>query len=128
MKKAISWFEIPVEDMARAKKFYEHVMDVQLVPGDPIDGMEMACFPMKSPESSASDAKSFGARVKYKHHTPSKDGVVLYLSSQDLEVELGRIDNSGGKVVSPRTSIGKWGYMAYFIDTEGNKLALHSSK
>ncbi len=122
---AVNWFEIPVTEMARAKKFYGALLDVELmdlpVPGD--GNSEMAAFPWTE------DAPfSAGALLKSEGYEPSTNGTIVYFHCDDLGVELARIEENGGKVIVPKTSIGEHGFIAQFIDTEGNRVALHSAK
>ncbi|MFD1316019.1 VOC family protein [Namhaeicola litoreus] len=120
----VGWFEIPVTDMDRAKKFYETVFNVKISIHD-MGGLVMGWFP------NAEDANSFGSSgslVKHKDfYKPSKDGVLIYFSSGDVDNELGKIEKSGGTILHKKTLISdEIGYMAVFIDTEGNRIALHS--
>lgn len=121
---AISWFEIPVTDMPRAVHFYEQVFGIKLelhANGD----HKMAWFPMHDGIGAA------GSLVLHpEFYRPSKDGVLIYFSSPsgDLSNELIRIDPAGGRVVVPKESIGEHGFIAIFLDTEGNRVALHSRK
>lgn len=118
---AINWFEISVTDISRAKKFYESILGIEL-PLDNMMGMEMAFFPYEPGSGKAS-----GALVKSDMHKPSADGVKIYLNGNpDLSNALGKVEAAGGKITMPKTSIGEVGYMAFFIDTEGNSIALHS--
>lgn len=121
----VGWFEIPVTDMNRAVRFYEKVFEVHLV-RKPMGGLDMAWFPGKLGVTGAN-----GSLIHHpRHYSPSStDGVLIYFTSQagDLEQELGRVEGAGGKVLQPKTLISKEiGYMALFLDTEGNRLALHS--
>ncbi len=119
---AVNWFEIPVKDMSRAKKFYSSVFNKELMDMNNPE-MEMSAFPWKD------DAPySAGALVKCEGYEPSKVGTVVYFRCDDLENELGRIEANGGKTLVPKTSIGEHGFIAHFSDTEGNRVALHSEK
>jgi predicted enzyme related to lactoylglutathione lyase len=121
MKNAISWFEIPVQDFDRAKNFYEIVFDAQM------DVMEMgetisAFFPADLQNGVG------GCITKTDGHEPSTNGVLVYLNGgDDLSIPLNRVEAAGGKVILPKTDIGENGFMAYFLDTEGNKVAFHSN-
>ncbi|MCP4437488.1 MAG: VOC family protein [Aureispira sp.] len=112
------WFEIPVTDMSLAKKFYETVMDTTLEVNN-FGGFEMAIFP----HSTVGCALCIG-----EGYEPSTKGVTVYINANpNLETILGRIEAAGGQIVLPKTEISpEHGYMALFIDTEGNRLALHS--
>ena len=123
---AIGWFEIPVTDMERANKFYETVLDVKL-DRNQMGPLDMAWFPMTDKSYG-----SAGSLVCYpEFYTPSSNGVVIYFTahSGDLNNELSRIEPAGGKVLQPKTKISdEYGFMALFIDSEGNRVALHSQK
>jgi predicted enzyme related to lactoylglutathione lyase len=120
MKNAISWFEIPVENFERAKNFYEAVFQADM----PV--MEMgeaisAFFPADLQEGIG------GCIIKTDGHEPNTNGVLVYLNGgDDLDVPLSRVEAAGGKIILPKTSIGENGFMAYFLDTEGNRVAFHS--
>jgi predicted enzyme related to lactoylglutathione lyase len=119
---AINWFEIPANDINRAKTFYESIFDIQMESSNMM-GMDMAFFPYDPGSGKAS-----GCLCKSQMHTPSQQGVVVYLNGNpDLQKVLGKIEAAGGQVVMPKTKINDdIGHMAFFIDTEGNKVALHS--
>jgi hypothetical protein len=121
---SINWFEISVTDMNRAKKFYETVFDIKMETMNMM-GMDMAFFPAE-----AGNGKASGGLVQSPQHKPSVDGVKLYLNGNpDLSIALAKVEKAGGKVVMPKTKISdEVGYMAFFIDTEGNAVALHSQK
>lgn len=122
----VGWFEVPVNDMNRAQKFYEEVLDVKLerhLMGE----TDMAWFPMREDGQGAP-----GSLVKHPDfYIPSADGVVIYFTahSGDLNNELARVEPAGGKVVQDKSKISdEYGYMAIILDTEGNRVALHSGK
>lgn len=119
----INWFEVSVSDMARAKKFYEAVFNVQLQEMEMM-GMLMAFFPGENMSGKVS-----GGLVQGPMHLPSMDGAKIYFNGNpDLSDALGRVEDAGGKVTMPKTKIADdIGYMAFFIDTEGNSVALHSN-
>ena len=116
-----SFFEIPVSDFERATTFYSGLFDVKLE-GLEVHGTTMAFFPRKSPEAGS------GAIVCGDGYTPSTNGVVLYLDGgRDLASRLNKVEKLGGKVTVSKTRISdEAGYFAQFIDTEGNRMALHS--
>ena len=117
---AINWFEIPANDFNRAKKFYSTILNTTLNDMKGIEGMHVAAFP-------AEDNSTTGAVVSSEHHQPGQSGSLLYLNAgNDLSTALNRIESAGGNVLMPKTSIGEHGYIAQFIDTEGNRVALHS--
>src|ERR1700756_1951689 len=118
----LNWFEISVSDIARAKKFYETIFSIQMEEMEMM-GMKMAMFPYDP-----MGGKLSGALVQSDMHKPSADGVKVYFNGNpDLDVALSKVEAAGGKVAMPKTKIGDdIGYMAFFIDTEGNAVALHS--
>ena len=122
MKTAVAWFEIPVVDFNRAKKFYEAVIDESLTDYPmPDPNMLYSVFPYQEGQGVG------GALIKHEECKPSVDGVTIYLpGGDDLSPSLSRAEKAGAKVVIPKTSIGENGFMAQFIDTEGNRIALHS--
>lgn len=121
---ALNWFEISVSDIKRAKKFYETVFEIEM-PVQEMMGMQMAFFPAEN-----MNGKVSGGLVQGPMHKPSADGAKIYLNGNpDLSKALGKIEAAGGKVTMPKTKISDdIGYMAFFSDSEGNALALHSNK
>jgi len=121
---SINWFEISVADIKRATKFYESIFSIKMEQQEMME-RKMALFPAEN-----MNGKVSGALVKSAQHKPSTDGIVLYLNGNpDLSIALGKIEKAGGKVVMPKTHISDdIGYMAFFADTEGNRVALHSNK
>jgi len=120
---SLNWFEIPAKNIKRSKKFYESIFGIKMEEME-MNGMQMAFFPWKE-----GSGKANGGLVQSDMHKPSKDGAVIYLNANPkLDKVLAKIDKSGGKVVMPKVKAGDFGFMAYFIDTEGNKVALHSNK
>ena len=119
---ALNWFEIPVTDMGRAKHFYQRAFGIHMEDMN-MPGMDMAGFPMDM-----GNGKVSGALVKSEYHKPSADGVTIYLNANpDMTDVLQRIESEGGQIVMPKTQITPdIGYMAFFIDSEGNRIALHS--
>jgi uncharacterized protein len=117
---AINWFEIPVNDFARAKAFYETVLGIAIQP------MEMG--PTMMGFLSSDQNAVGGAIVKAEGCTPAADGTIVYLNGgDDLAPMLARVASAGGSVVIPKTDIGSgFGFFAHFMDTEGNKVGLHS--
>lgn len=118
----VTWFEIPANDLGRAKAFYEHVFGVELSLND-FGELKMAWFPMKEGVSGAT-----GTLVQSPAYTPSHAGALLYFSVEDIEEILHRVEEKGGKVLSPKKNIGEYGFVAHFEDCEGNRVALHSTK
>ena len=121
---ALNWFEIPVTDTARAKKFYETILDIPMETRD-MNGMEMTFFPF---DPTMQSGKISGALVKSDMHKPGMDGAVVYLNANpSIQTVADKIEPAGGKVIMPKTHISEEvGYMAFFIDSEGNRMALHA--
>jgi uncharacterized protein len=122
MTNAINWFEIPVTDFTRAKKFYETLYGAEI--------MEMP-FPNGKYGMLPSDMQNGvgGGIVQGEGFEPSTKGTIVYLNGgDDLSTPLSKVEDAGGKILMPKTSIGGNGFMAHFLDTEGNKIALHSMK
>ncbi|NQZ44484.1 MAG: VOC family protein [Flavobacteriaceae bacterium] len=120
---SVSWFEIPVTDMQRAKKFYETVLDIEIAVHD-FNGTLMGWFPFAQGKPGAS-----GSLIQHPewYKPSSSDGVLIYLSSSDVQQELDRVEAAGGQVLKPKTMISESvGYMGVFLDSEGNRMALHS--
>lgn len=120
MNNPVGWFEIYVEDIARAKAFYEAVFGLRLSPLES-PGMEMWAFPMQPGGGGAS-----GALVKMPGFPSGGNSVVVYFSCADCAVETARAAKSGGKIQKEKMAIGEYGYIALIIDTEGNMIGLHS--
>ncbi len=120
---AINWFEIPATDINRAKKFYETIFDIEMNTIE-IMGFEMAFFP----SSDNMQGLVSGALVKGDMHKPSLEGPIIYLNANpEIQLIIDRIEANGGKILTPATLVNEQvGYMAFFIDTEGNRLALHA--
>lgn len=119
-KSSLNWFEIPVENFERSVGFYNSILGCQMHEEE-IMGSRMAFFPMEDPGIG-------GALIKSDRMKPSTEGTVVYLNGgDDLNHILDRVEPSGGKVLVPKTKItDEIGYFAEFLDTEGNKVALHS--
>lgn len=120
MHNPIDWFEIYVQDMERARAFYNQVFQVQLERIDTPD-LEMWGFPMDGERYGAS-----GALVRMPGFAPTGNGVMVYFKCKDCADEAARAAGSGGSVVKPKFSIGKYGHIALVKDTEGNMIGLHS--
>ena len=118
----VGWFEIPVRDMDRAKKFYDAVFDISISVHD-FGGLLMGWFP-NDPEKSGAT----GSLVLHEMYIPSAtDGALIYFSCKDVDTELSRVEGASGEIVKPKTQIGEGhGFMALIKDTEGNRIALHS--
>jgi uncharacterized protein len=123
-KNVISWFEIPATNLDRAQKFYEAIFGVQLVAMD-MPQLKMSMFPMEDPMTGIGGAICL-AEGFYK--PSATDGPLIYLNANpDLQFVLDKIEAAGGKIVVPKTQISpEYGHMAVFVDTEGNRIGLHS--
>ncbi len=116
---AINWFEIPVTNIERAVQFYNAVLDIQLELMGAM-GATTAFFPYETDGVGGSLTMGDG-------YVPSQTGPVVYLNGgQNLSTVLDRVAAAGGEVLLPKTGIGENGYIAFFLDTEGNKIGLHS--
>lgn len=123
MANAINWFEIPAKNFARAKSFYETILGVAIMEM-PHPTMKYGMFP-----ADMQNGHVGGGLVEGEGFEPSVNGTLVYLNGgDDLAVPLSKVEAAGGKVILPKTSIGQNGFMAYFMDSEGNKVALHSMK
>ncbi len=120
---SLNWFEISVSDIKRASQFYETIFSIKMDHMEMM-GMKMAMFPFDDKSGKAS-----GCLCLSDMHTPSMDGVKIYLNGNpDLNSALSKLAAAGGKIVMPKTKISdEVGYMAFFIDTEGNSVGLHSN-
>ena len=121
MVNTLNWFEIPATDFERAKTFYAKVLEAQIYV-DPNPNMQYAYLPSDPKKGGFGGAIACG-----ENFVPAMTGTTVYLDGgNDLSVPLGRVESAGGKVTLPKTSIGNNGFIALFIDTEGNKVGFHS--
>jgi uncharacterized protein len=120
----VGWFEIPVSDMDRAIAFYQKVFGITLERHQ-MGTLDMAWFPWDENESGAG-----GSLISHPdHYFPSKEGILIYFNSENINNELSKVNNAGGEIAQTKTQISpEVGYMAVFIDSEGNRIALHSKK
>ena len=124
MTNAISWFEIGTTDLDRATKFYETIFQVKLAPLD-LNNIKMRMFSLDDMRTGVGgalvDSKGF-------HKPSSTDGPLIYLNGNpDVQLVLDRVEGAGGKIMLPKTEISpEYGSMAVIIDSEGNRIALHS--
>ncbi|MCK5813222.1 MAG: VOC family protein [Cocleimonas sp.] len=121
MKNIVTWFEIPVTDMERAKTFYSAVLETGFKDNE-MNGFKMAIFDYEEPAVS-------GMLIQAEDYEPSKTGAVIYLNGgDDLSVPLERAIQNGAAVLFPKTAIndGECGYFAQFTDSEGNRIGLYS--
>jgi uncharacterized protein len=124
MKNAISWFEIPTTDINRAQKFYETIFGIKMMPME-LPNIKMRMFPLDNPMDGVGgtlvDSGGF-------HKPSATDGPLIYLNGNpDVQNVLDKVEAAGGKITVPKTEISPdYGFMAVFLDTEGNRIALHS--
>lgn len=113
----VSWFEIPVHDVARAAQFYSVAMDTELaeIPGP--DGKPLQVFVGEHGPS--------GALMSGEGYTPGSAGALIYLGCDDIDAVLARVPAAGGSVLQERLSIGEYGSIGLLTDSEGNRIALH---
>lgn len=116
----VTWFDIQVSDMERAKKFYETVFNVQLT-DLPIEWGKQSLFPFNHQSPNIS-----GALVEKAASDIRGNNTVIYFATDDCIAEEARIEAAGGKIIQPKMSIGEFGYVSIFMDTEGNTIGLHS--
>lgn len=117
----VNWFEIPVNDMPRAKAFYQTVLAVEIVDSE-MGPNKMGWFPMEMGAMGAA-----GTLIQGENYKPSHDGSLVYLHVDAIDPTLELINENGGKTLVPRMGIGQHGFIAHFEDTEGNRVALHES-
>jgi uncharacterized protein len=116
----VSWFDIHVSNFDRAKKFYETVFNIQLFDA-PTEWGKQSFFPFNHESPNIS-----GALVEKKDMITSANNTVVYFVSSDCITEEKRIEEAGGKVIQSKMSIGEFGFISVFIDSEGNTVGLHS--
>jgi predicted enzyme related to lactoylglutathione lyase len=123
-KNAISWFEIPATDIDRAQKFYETIFNIQMIPFD-TPNFQMRMFPVEDMMNGIGGAIS---KAEGFYKPSATDGPLVYLNANpDVQNVLDKIEAAGGKILVPKTQISaEFGHMAVFVDTEGNRVALHS--
>jgi len=124
VKNPFTWVEIYVEDMNRARKFYETVLNIEMIPmqtpGD-FGDLVMVSFPgdMERPNIS-------GALCKTSEMKPGTGGTLVYFACDDCAIESSRVDAAGGQVLQPKMPIGEHGFVSIAMDTEGNTIGFHS--
>lgn len=123
MANAINWFELPASDYQRAVAFYKTILGVEFEEFNS-KGTRMAFFRNEPQNYGACGAIAFGDGYQ-----PSESGTLIYFhGGEDLSEPLSKVEESGGKVLMNKTPIGDNGFIAHFLDTEGNRVALHSQK
>jgi predicted enzyme related to lactoylglutathione lyase len=121
MNNPVNFLEIVASDIERAKEFYEKVLNLELFPNEM---PEYKMYMFGSPDKIGAS----GAIIEDLFNKPSLDGTVPYFSSIDISVELKKVEALGGKILIDKTSIGEFGFFAHIIDSEGNRIGLHSFK
>lgn len=121
MNNPIGWFEIYIQEMDRAKAFYQTVFDLELTPLESPPGLEMWAFPMQSDGYGAS-----GALVRMPGFSSGDNSVIVYFSCADCAVQAAKAVKAGGKIHKNKMSIGQYGFIALVVDTEGTMIGLHS--
>ncbi|MDC4205502.1 MAG: VOC family protein [Candidatus Manganitrophus sp.] len=120
----VNWFEIYVQDIDRAKRFYEAVFQITFQKlNAPFPGVELWGFPADMNRYGAA-----GALVKMEGFASGGNATLVYFSCDDCAVEAERAARTGGQIKRPKTSIGEYGQIALVTDTEGNMIGLHSMK
>ena len=123
----VVWFEIYTDNMARARKFYETVLGIELAES-PVEAgayYEMLFFP-SAEDMSAPNAS--GALVRMNNMKAGGNGTVVYFSCDDCTIEESRVVGVGGTVIQPKMPIGEYGFISLCTDSEGNTFGLHSTK
>ncbi|MCL1666807.1 VOC family protein [Elizabethkingia ursingii] len=116
----VIYFEIPVNDLQRAEKFYSAIFDFTFEK-EIMDNYEMSFFPFEETKSGIT-----GALVKGDVYKPTQNGVILYFKTEDIENTLKKVQEYAGRVLYPKTLNEKYGFaVAEFEDSEGNRIALH---
>jgi predicted enzyme related to lactoylglutathione lyase len=124
MKSAISWFEIPANNLERATAFYQIIFNCTLVPVD-MPNIKMRMFPLTDIENGIGGAVVDSGGF---HKPSATDGPLIYLNANpDVQLILNKVAAAGGTIIVPKTAISDaFGYMAIIIDTEGNRIGFHS--
>jgi predicted enzyme related to lactoylglutathione lyase len=124
LKNAISWFEIAATDLNRATTFYENIFGITLIPLD-LPNIKMRMFPLEDMMTQVGGAVVDSGGF---HKPSSTDGPLIYLNGNpDVQKVLDKVEAAGGKIMVPKTMISpEYGFMAVILDTEGNRIALHS--
>lgn len=124
MQNAISWFEIPTTEIDRAQKFYETIFGITMTPMD-FPNIKMRMFPLDDMMTQVGGALVDSGGF---HKASASDGPLIYLNANpDVQNVLDKVVEAGGSIMMPKTEISpEYGFMALFMDTEGNRIGLHS--
>jgi uncharacterized protein len=117
---SITWFEIYVQDLDRAKKFYEAMLGIEL---NPIAGPDI---PMLGFPQDADLNGSSGSIIKAEGMPSGGNSTLVYFECDDCSVEASRVNDAGGELIREKMSIGEFGFVAHAKDSEGNMIGLHS--
>jgi uncharacterized protein len=121
----ITWFEIPVTDLTRAKTFYEAIPDIKMVVRND-GGNEGIFFPHDPNVVQATSGRVTGVLSKSDKNSPSGNGTVVYINaSPSLQTVLDKVEKAGGKILTGKIAIPA-GFIAMILDSEGNKVGLHA--
>lgn len=125
-KNPFTWVEIYVDNMSRAQKFYEQVLQIKMIPMETPGGfgdLEMVSFPWAEDGMNIS-----GALCKTKDFQPGSGGTLVYFTCDDCATETARVASAGGQVLQEKMQIGEHGFCSICLDTEGNTIGLHSMR
>ncbi|MEO1596856.1 MAG: VOC family protein [Pseudomonadota bacterium] len=117
----VTYFEIPVADLERAVAFYTQVLDVEMT-RERVDGNEMAHFPEASADGGITGSLALGDS-----YVPGDAGARIYFAVASIDAVIERVAAAGGRVAYPRTDVGAYGFVAEFMDSEGNRIGLSES-
>jgi predicted enzyme related to lactoylglutathione lyase len=117
----VQWFEIATTDLERAKNFYAKVFDLEF---QFVEMPDSKMYMFGAPDAIGSG----GCLLHSAEVKPSADGTRVYFSCEDVDIQAGRVEEAGGKLLLPKTDIGEFGFFATIIDSEGNRIGLHSNK
>lgn len=121
MTNPIGWFEIYVQDMPRAKAFYQQVFQRGFSPISDTDAVQMWSF-----DNDMQNYGSGGALVRIDGMPSGNNSTIVYFQCEDCSVEEGRVEQAGGKVYRAKMAIGEYGFVSLVKDPDGNLLGLHS--
>jgi uncharacterized protein len=121
MNNPVQWLEIAATNLERAKVFYATVFNLEFYYIEMPDS-KMYMF------GQSDGVGSSGCLVQGKGSNPSADGTIVYFSCEDVASTAAKVEEAGGQVIIPKTDIGEFGFFGQFIDTEGNRIGLHSNQ
>lgn len=121
MNNPVQWFEIATTDLERAKNFYASVFGLEF---QFVDMPDNKMYMFGAPDRIGSS----GCLVQSAENTPSAAGTVIYFACEDVTNEAAKVESAGGKLIVPKTDIGEFGFFAQCIDTEGNRIGMHSQQ